>query len=265
MAGDVIRYAFLAAASIVALGCATPYAKVDGLLVDARPAPVVPAAEIPRVTVIHGGTPRVAAVQQSVVNGDRVVTAPRASAILTVQPGYEVIVEPGTDVRIEDRSMVVQIGRLILKRLKKTKQKLQVRSEFASAGVEGTHFVFEVLPDAQVHIATLDGVVRVTPRQGTWPAVTYRAGDEGFIRRGAPPERVRPIDRRAAQLILDRTVAVETAVQYKAGQPWSRFRPLWQKPAFFVPAAAATAAAVILVVSKGKPAVPNSGNPGTIP
>ncbi len=158
--------------------------------------------------------------------------------------------------------MVVQIGRLILKRVKRTKQKLQVRSEFASAGVEGTHFVFEVLPDEQVHIATLDGVVSVNPRQGTWPAVTYRAGDEGFIRRGAPPERVRPIDRRTAQLILDRTATIESAVRYKLGQPWSRFRPFWKKPSFFVPAAAVTAAAVILVVSKGKPAV---RNPGTIP
>src|SRR6266487_4134112 len=71
MAGDVIRYPFLAAASMLVVGCATPYAKVDGILVDTRPAP---AAEPARVTVIHKGKPRPAAVQQSIVSGDRVVT-----------------------------------------------------------------------------------------------------------------------------------------------------------------------------------------------
>ncbi len=253
------RRLFLAATSLAAIGCAAPYAKVDGILVDTRPAP---ASEPARVTVIHKGKPRPAAVQQSIVSGDRVVTRASGSALLTIKPGYAAIVEPGTELRMDDRSIVVQVGRLVLKRLKQTKQKLQIKSEFVSAGVEGTHFVFEVLPDGRVHIAMLEGVVTVDPRQASWPAVTYRAGDEGFIRRASAPDPVRPLDRRAAQLILDHTAAVERAVQYQAGQPWSRFRPFWKKPSFFVPAAAVTAAAVILVVSKGKPAV---RNPGTIP
>jgi hypothetical protein len=197
-----------------------------------------------------------------VVTGDRVVTTPRASAVLTIKAGYEVIVEPGTDVRVEEGSMTVHFGRLLLKRLKRVKQKLQVTSDFASAGVEGTQFLFEVLANQQVHVATLDGAVTVSPRQGKWPPVTYRAGEEGFIRGDAAPERPRPIDRRLSQLILDRTAAVETAVQYQAGEPWSRFRPFWQKPTFYIPAAAAAAAAVIIVVSKGEPAV---RTPGQVP
>ena len=252
------RDLFLAATSLAAIGCAAPYAKVDGILVDTRPAPAAAAA---RVTVIHKGKPRPAAVQQGIVSGDRVVTKASGSALLTLKPGYAAIVEPGTELRIDDRSIVVQVGRVVLKRLTRTRQKFQVRTEFVSAGVEGTHFVFEVLPDERVHIAMVDGVVTLKPLQASWPAVTYRAGSEGFIRRGAAPEPVRPLDRRAAQLILDHTAAVELAVQYQAGQPWSRFRPFWQNPSFYVPAAAVTAAAVIIaVVSKGEPSrrTPNS-------
>jgi len=264
-----MRHAFLAAAGLIVVGCATPYAKVDGLLVDGIPVdsirvPLIPAAEPPRVTVIHGGEPRPAATRQSVVRGDRVVTTGRASAVLTIKPGYEVIVEPGTDLRVEDPSMFVQIGRLVLKRLRRTKQKLQVGTEFVSAGVEGTHFVFEVGPDERVHIAMVDGVVTVNPRQASWPPVTYRAGDEGFIRRGSAPEPVRPLDFRAAQLILDHTAAVERAVQYQAGQPWSRFQPFWKKPSFYVPAAAATAAAVIIAVVSKK-SEPVRRTPKTVP
>ena len=43
----------LVATSLSALGCATPYAKLDGILAGNRPAP---SGGPPRVTLTHGGT-----------------------------------------------------------------------------------------------------------------------------------------------------------------------------------------------------------------
>lgn len=233
-----MRRLLVAATGLTALGCATPYAKLDGVL------PKEPG----RVTVIHEGQPRDGSLQQSIVKGDGMRTSADGAALLTIRPGYEVIVEPGAEISIENPSIFVRIGRLILKKLKAAKERLELKSEFVSAGVEGTHFVFEVLRDGTVHIMVVDGVVVVRPRQATWAAVTYRAGEEGFIRRGSAPDPVRRLDARSAQAIRDRTLTVEQAVGYRAGQPWSRFKPLWQRPIFFLPAAAVVAGGVVLGV-----------------
>lgn len=235
-------------AALAAPGCATPYAKLDGVLVDTRPA--LP-SEGGRVTVVRENQRRNGTLKESVVKGETMLTARDGAAILTIRPGYEVIVEPGTELSIENPSIFLKIGRLFLKKLRQAKEVLELKTEFVTAGVEGTEFVFEVLPDGTVHIAVLDGAVVVRPRQAGWAPVTYLSGDEGFIRRGLPPGRVQRLDPATSRAIRERALAVERAVSYNAGQPWSRFTPLWQKPVFFVPALAVGAGAVVFVVSRG--------------
>ncbi len=230
-----------ALAGLAALGCATPYAKLDGVLVDTRPA--LP-TEGGRVTVVRDNARRNGQLKESVVKGETMLTAPDGAAILTIRPGYEVIVEPGTELSIENPS-------IFLKKVRQAKEALRLNTEFVSAGVEGTEFVFEVLKDGTVHIAVVDGAVVVRPRQASWAPVTYLSGDEGFIRRGVPPGRVQRLDPNTSRAIRARALAVERAVSYNAGAPWSRFTPLWQKPVFFVPALAVGVGATVFAVSRG--------------
>ena len=75
------------------VACATPYAKIDGVLANTRP---VTAAEAGRVTVVKGGDRQNGELQQSVNKGDSLLTVADGVALLTIRPGYEVIVEPGS-------------------------------------------------------------------------------------------------------------------------------------------------------------------------
>ena len=191
-------------------GCTPPFAKLDGVLVNSRPA--LP-TELGRVQIIRDGTSRDGSPKMSVEKGDGVITGADGVALLTLRDGYEVIFEAGTEATIENPSIFVKIGKLIVKKLKEVKEKLTVNSEFASAGVEGTEFVYELTRDQTVHIAVLEGRVTVHARGGGWDSVTYTAGTTGTIRAGNPPSRMGRLDSASVRAIRQRIDAVENAAR----------------------------------------------------
>jgi hypothetical protein len=237
-------------AGLSALGCATPYAKLDGVLAGTAPAPASGTAS---VTLVHQGETRPATVQASVLKGDSLQTLPEGTALLTLRAGYEVIVEPGTELAIENPSIFVTVGKLIVRTVRHTSEVFRLNTRFVSAAVEGTVFVFEVTRDDVVRLSVLEGAVRVGPHSNGWAAVTYQAGQVVAFHGGAPPAPPQPLSPAQTQSVLQRLQEVERAAQYPAGEPWSRFKPLWQKPVFYVPvvlvAAGATAAAIVLTGS----------------
>jgi hypothetical protein len=236
------------ATGLLVLGCSTPYAKLDGVLAGPRPAP---SSGPPRVTLVHEGATQVGAPQQSVVKGDSLLTAADGVALLTLRAGYEVIVEPGTELSIENPSIFVKVGRLIVKSIRRTREALRLNTRFVSAAVEGTVFVFEVTPPDVVRLSVLEGSVFVSPRSDGWAGVTYRAGEVVTFRGGAPPSPVQQLGPAPAQAVRRRIVEVEQAAQYRTGEPWSRFKPLWQKPIFYVPAAVAVVGGIVIVATRG--------------
>ena len=238
----------LLAAGLSALGCATPYAKLDGVLAGNRPAP---SGGPPRVTLTHGGVTQSGVPQQSVVKGDSMLTAADGVALLTLRAGYEVIVEPGTELSIENPSIFVKVGRLIVKTVRRTREALRLNSRFVSAAVEGTVFVFEVTREDVVRLSVLEGSVFVSPRSDGWAGVTYRAGDVVTFRGGAAPSPAQQLGPAPAQAVRRRILEVEQAAQYRTGEPWSRFKPLWQKPIFYVPAAVAVVGGIVFVATQG--------------
>jgi ferric-dicitrate binding protein FerR (iron transport regulator) len=227
-------------AALFALGCATPYAKLDGV-VPGGPAPV---------TLVHQGDSSAATVQRSVVKGDTLLTA-NGVAVLTLRAGYEVIVEPGTELSIENPSIFVKLGKLIVRTIRRTREALRLNTRFVSAGVEGTEFSFEVLPGDVVRLTVLQGSVVMSSRNGVWPLTTYRAGQVVTIRDGAPPGNPQQVDPEVTRATRARTATIEQATRYRTGQPWSRFTPLWKRPVFFVPAAILGAGIGAILVTQG--------------
>lgn len=232
----------------LAAGCATPYAKLDGVLAGVRP---VPADQPSPVTVVHEGNRGTPPVNTSVVKGDDLQTGANGVALLTLRAGYEVIVEPGTDLSIENPSIFVRVGKLILKSIRRVTQAIRLNTRFVSAGVEGTRFVFEVSRDDVVRISVLEGIVFVTSRNAAWARVTIPAGQVLVIRDGVPPGNLQGLSSEVSRATTDRIATVEQATRYRFGEPWSRFKPLWQKPVFFLPAAAVAAATVFVVINSG--------------
>ena len=251
LVGAMTHRLLLLVAALLVLGCATPYAKLDGVLAGTSP---VPAGEPAGVTLVHDGETRPAAVQQSVLKGDSLQTLADGVALLTLRAGYEVIVEPGTELSIENPSIFVTVGKLIVKAVKRTNETFRLNTRFVSAAVEGTVFVFEVTRDDVVRLSVVEGAVLVGPHNNGWAAVTYHAGEVVVFHAGAAPAPAQPLSPSQTQTVLQRLQEVEKAAGYQTGEPWSRFKPLWQKPVFYVPAAlvvAGAATAVIVLTGDG--------------
>jgi len=171
--------------------CAPPFARLDGILVQNRPA--LP-EEFGRLQVIRGGETRDGAPGMSIQKGDTIMTAADGVAVLTLEAGWQVIFEPGTVAKVENPSIFVKIGKLIIKKIKEVTKPLTVNTEFVSAGVEGTEFVFEVTRDSAVQIAVLEGRVVVHSPLARWDSTTYEAGEAGMINARSAPSPRRKLD-----------------------------------------------------------------------
>ena len=201
------RVAVVAVVCTALVGCIPPaFAKLDDILVDDRAA--LP-EEFGRVKITRAGATLDGAPGMAILKGDTVTTAADGVAVVTLTAGWEVIFEPGTIANIENPSIFVKWGKLIIKKLQEVKEALTVNNEFVSAGAEGTVFVFEVTRDKEVRISVVEGSVVVNSRAAGWAAVTYQAGDGGMIRAGVRPSAVRRLDTRSVRAIQQRVVQVD--------------------------------------------------------
>jgi len=201
------RVAVVAVVCTALVGCIPPaFAKLDDILVDDRAA--LP-EEFGRVKITRAGATLDGAPGMAILKGDTVTTAADGVAVVTLAAGWEVIFEPGTIANIENPSIFVKWGKLIIKKLQEVKEALTVNNEFVSAGAEGTIFVFEVTRDKEVNISVVEGSVVVNSRAARWEAVTYRAGDGGMIRAGVRPSAVLRLDTQSVRAIQQRVGRVE--------------------------------------------------------
>lgn len=186
--------------------CAAPFARLDGVLMDSLP---TPSSEAPRVQIIREGQATAGRPRMAVRKGDQLITAKDGVALLALRDGYDVIVEPGTDATVENPSIFLRIGKIIVKAVRKVTETLTINTEFTSAGVEGTIFVYEVSREQTARLAVLDG--HVTVSSPNWPAVTYGPGEAGTIRAAAAPSRKERLDPATVRAIQRRIAAVENA------------------------------------------------------
>jgi beta-lactam-binding protein with PASTA domain len=136
----------------------------------------------------------------AVLKGDTLITGASGIAVLELAGGWQVILEPGTDLTIENPSLFVRLGRVIIKTLRDVREALTVKTDIAAAAVEGTEFLIEVNQRQEMAVTVLEGQVRVTPRDSTaWREVVYAAGERGVVteRRWTRMAPLTPTDARA--------------------------------------------------------------------
>lgn len=187
-----------------------PADALEGLLIEGRRAPP---EEYDRVQVTRRGEPKPAGPGMALEEGDRVRTGAGVTALLTLASGYELVLEPETEVTIGDEETVLGIGKLIAKRIRDAVKRFGIGTRFVSAGVEGTEFVIEVDPESTVRIAVLEGQVRVAPKGAQWQPALFNAGEAGVIRPNAAPERTPGLDQGAIDAMRARSTQVEEVLR----------------------------------------------------
>ncbi len=202
---------------IVLASCATPYGTLEGVVVENE---AVAGAELRSIQVIRDGRSLSPELNMLLRKNDEIITSADTRAILSVlDDAYEVTLGPATEIRLENPSIFVRIGRVfyvIRKRLEEIREELEVESEFVTAGAEGTEFFFGVDAANEVKVAVVEGSVRVSPRNETgWAPVVYGALEQGVIRGPQRPERMPDLTMAEAGTLtawareVDRLTAVE--------------------------------------------------------
>ena len=191
-------------------GCATArFGTLESVLKGDRPAT---GAEIQEVRVERAGAPTATTPGMEVHKGDRIVTGSDTRALVTLGAGYELILEPGTDVEILNPSLFMRAGQAFVQTLTKVREYLKIKTEFVVAGVEGTRFVATVQGEDFL-VAVVEGHVKVESPTGAWPAKTYGPLEQGRVRGRAAPEKMAPLDPRQVDAIRSRFIRVDSIVR----------------------------------------------------
>lgn len=221
-------------------GCGQHFARLDGVLVDAPSGPRSVRREEPgRVVVTRASAREPGRRGMPIGKGDALATTSDGVGLLVLADGYEVILEPGTDLTIENPSIFVRAGRVIIKKVKRIRERLTVKTELGAAVVEGTEFVFEVDSSRQVTISVLEGLIRVYPLAARWTDTsTYVAGEQ-VVFDSLRITRLPLLDALLIRELRRRIKAIE-----RLGRP---VKPFWQNPVFLVPVVAAGVTAAVLI------------------
>jgi CHASE2 domain-containing sensor protein len=122
-------------------------------------------------TVIHQGRASPAKRDQVLIAGDELRTGPGSAVILHFPTSNEVYVLPGTRVRIG--SVFLFVGKVFVR----AKGFFAVKTEFATAGVEGTEFWVGVDAKRSVGVGVLEGSVRLESPTGLWGPVRVTSNE----------------------------------------------------------------------------------------
>ena len=107
--------------------------------------------------------------------GDALSTGPDTSVVISYPGGARAYVYPNTRVRIG--SIIDDIGKVFVK----VKGSFTVRTEFVTAGSEGTQYWVDVKARQQVNVVVVEGVVSLASNAAVWPARALRAGEQAVL------------------------------------------------------------------------------------
>ena len=197
------------------IACTPSFARLDGVLVDAEPSPrLAGPTDLGVVSVTREGGPVPISQNMSINKGDSLATGADGIVVLQLAAGYEIIMDPGTDITIENPSIFVRIGRVLVRSLEQVREALTVRTEIGAAAAEGTEFVVEVPARGRMAVAVLEGRVRVSPRNARWrDTVVFVAGQAGSMD-SLEIGRVQPLDKNTIQRIRSRIAEIAGTLRH---------------------------------------------------
>ena len=163
---------------IIQLGCA-PFARLEGVIVDDR---IAEGREWQGVVITREGKDLKTELDMNLSKGDRIRTDNNSSGVMLVSDSWEVIILPESEVEILNPRLFLEIGKAIVKTVKKVKEQFKVETEYVTAAVEGTEFLIEANPSGEMSIAVVEGKVTVVPKKESWSPVTLENRMQATIR-----------------------------------------------------------------------------------
>ncbi len=216
-------------------GCSAAFGTLHGVSWDGR---VANDQEQNQVRVTRNGEPQRVYPGISLQKADQIATGPHTRVVLFLQGGYEIVLDTNTVVRIENPSIFVTIGEVFAKVVERVREALTINSEFTTAAVQGTEFLFSVHRDQVVTITVLEGQVTAQLRDGRYPPVVYGSLQRGTLRPGQPPDRMGVVSRTeaegAVQWARDAERVIVVRVPDVRGLPLEQARAVVERAGFQV-------------------------------
>ncbi len=180
--------------------------------------------ELALVQVRRGGAAYTPQRGMALAIGDEIITSAGSVAVLNYPPNIEIYVMPSTQIQVG--SIFVKLGEIWVSIKGQLKEKFKVETEFVTAGVEGTEFLFRADADGAVDVDVVKGAVLCTSKQGRWAPVRMAQLQKFSARR----EYSKPTMRNLQVADLDRvrmrvkpvSVAVATKLAPRAVIPVSK-------------------------------------------
>ncbi len=181
-------------------GCAAPGALVLHNVGSADPARVgsfvnaTPAQASQGLRISRNGQGLAVDIGMPLMRGDVVESLDNTIAVIHFPDGHRATLLPGTRVRLG--SITVLFGKLWVQAveavdaIKAMQDRFKVKTEYVTAGVEGTTFWVQADRADNVRFGVVDGRISLSSAAGLWPAVPVLPNEEASVQRDHPPVKV---------------------------------------------------------------------------
>lgn len=124
--------------------------------------------------VIRRGEQRVATVPgMALRSGDELETGPTTAAQITLSPGHQIIMMPGT--RLSLGRLYLYIGEILVR----ARGIFHIETSFMTAGVEGTEFLMRAGDSGnRIEVIVTEGAVTCRSNAGIWAPVRVAAAEQ---------------------------------------------------------------------------------------
>jgi hypothetical protein len=191
----------LVACGVTACASITPrYGTLDGVVVGNANDPNPTSAD---VRVARPGGPARTGIGMSIGKSDTISTSRDARALFTLLSDYEITLDTGTVIIIENPSIFVRLGQLFIRKLTGGGEPAVVHTNHTSIIPSGTAFFVKAVSDESAQLLVADGSATASPRGAEgWAPVDYPAMYKGIFR-GSD----RPIKTQATSAELERELS----------------------------------------------------------
>jgi PASTA domain/FecR protein len=178
-------------ASLQTLGGPEAFARLESAVTDDKYDNSLTRTE---VRVVRDDVVVSPALSMRLMKGDSITTARSTQVVMTFAAGYEVTLDTGTAIYIENPSIFLKWGRAFIRRLTGTADTLDVHTRHATLHDVGTSYVVTVLPTTTTVRVESGSVVAKGRVNTAMPWTRYEALQGGVIGVNQQPTRMETID-----------------------------------------------------------------------